>query len=157
MRQPPMVSFMNTTLTSLDLTITEIRFENWTRGPATIIEAVAEIVQFIPKFYVRVDGISMPDCRALEKRFGPNFPALIEADQDIPARRRGRTRGAGPVHSFTLLSVGSFPDLRTDPQKKPSKLEGVSELAAPATNWHEHGVASNGYLNAVDTILLFSN
>ena len=73
---------------SLDLIVTGSYIENWTMGPATIIEAVAEIVQFTPKFYVRVDGISMPDCRALEKRFGPGFPALIEANPDILSKTR---------------------------------------------------------------------
>jgi hypothetical protein len=67
----------------LKLTIINTRTENWTKGPAVIIEVVAEIVQFTPKFYVRVDGISVPDCRTLEKRFGPNFPALIAADPHI--------------------------------------------------------------------------
>jgi len=62
---------------SLDLIVTGSYIENWTMGPATIIEAVAQIVQFTPKFYVRVDGISMPDCRVLEKRFGPGFPGSI--------------------------------------------------------------------------------
>lgn len=74
---------------NLIVTVVKVTVENWwKRGPTVIVDGTAEIVQYTPKFYVRVDGISMPDCRNLKDKFGPEFPELIASDPGLLSKTR---------------------------------------------------------------------
>ena len=72
---------------NLIVTVIKAEFQNWTRKRAFVVEGAA-IIQFTPKYVTRVDGISLPDCRNLQKKFGPDFPDQIAADPSILAAMR---------------------------------------------------------------------
>jgi hypothetical protein len=81
--EPPIELHQN-----LIVTVTKAEFQNWTRKRAFVIEGTAEIVQFVPKYMTRVDGISLPDCRNLIGKFGKDFLVLIDDNPSILAKTR---------------------------------------------------------------------